>query len=211
MRKILLLLSIAGTLWGSDIRPIDAHTKARMIDGNSWRAGCPVGLYDLRYLRLRYRDFDGNTRMGEMIVHKSVAESVSNIFETLYAIGYPIYRMRLVSDYGGSDYDSIEADNTSALNCRKATGSTKWSKHAFGKAIDINPIENPYISRSGSIAHRATPQARHRFHRDLHDPSDRAVLLPSDKVVRIFKKYGWSWGGDWRTIKDYQHFEYRGN
>jgi D-alanyl-D-alanine carboxypeptidase len=209
MKKIALALTIATAfVWGGTLSTIDDHTKARMIKGNSWRAGCPVGIDDLRYLEVKYRDFNGGTRKGELIVHKDVARSLSGIFEELYAIGYPIYQMKLVSDYHGSDYDSIEADNTSAHNCRKATGSQKWSKHAFGKAIDINPIENPYISRNGKIVHRVTSEGRNRYHSDLSNPHDKAVLLPNDKAVRIFKKYGWSWGGDWRTIKDYQHFEY---
>jgi len=209
MKKIaLILIVMAISAWGGTSSPIDDHTKERMIKGNSWRAGCPVGIDDLRYMNVKYRDFNGKTKMGELIVHKNVAKSLSDIFEELYAIDYPIYEMKLVSEYGGSDFDSIEADNTSAHNCRKATGSNKWSKHAFGKAIDINPIENPYISRSGKIVHRVTPQGRKRYHSDLLNPQDRAVLLSDDKAVQIFKKHGWSWGGDWKSIKDYQHFEY---
>jgi len=189
----------------SHISTITPKIKQRMIQGNSWHKGCPVGLNDLRYLQMRYLDFKGQTKMGEMVVHKDIADEVIEIFHTLYSIGYPIRKMKLVSDYKGSDWQSIEADNTSAFNCRNATGSKKWSKHSYGKAIDLNSIENPYISRSGHIAHKASLQYRKRVHKkDTY--ADRAVLLRSDKVVKLFKKYGWKWGGDWHGMKDYQHF-----
>ncbi|WP_456392749.1 M15 family metallopeptidase, partial [Nitratifractor sp.] len=140
--------------------PITPAVKKRMIAGHSYRDGCPVSLKDLRYLRMSYRGFDGKDHTGEMIVHRSVAKEVTRIFGELYRLKYPIRNMRLVSDYGGSDWKSIEADNTSAFNCRPATGSKKWSRHAFGKAIDLNPLENPYVSRSGRIAHKASLKFR---------------------------------------------------
>lgn len=176
-----------------------------MIKGGSWHRGCPVPLRDLRYLRMRYYDFQGRERTGEMIVHKEVAEEVTQIFARLYAWGYPIRQMRLVSDFGANDWQSIEADNTSAFNCRKATGSKHWSKHSYGKAIDLNPIENPYISRSGRISHKASLPYRKRMHRD-GGAAEKAVLLKESKAVKIFKSYGWKWGGDWHGVKDYQHF-----
>jgi len=189
----------------SHISTITPKIKQRMIQGDSWHKGCPVGLNDLRYLRMRYLDFKGQTKMGEMVVHKEVADEVVEIFHTLYKIGYPIRKMKLVSDYKGNDWHSIEADNTSAFNCRNATGSKKWSKHSYGKAIDVNSIENPYISRSGHIAHKASLQYRKRVHKkDTY--ANRAVLLRNDKAVKLFKKYGWKWGGDWYGVKDYQHF-----
>ena len=176
-----------------------------METGNSWREGCPVALKDLRYLRVKYIGFSGEEMMGEMIVHKEVSVEVAEIFEALYNVGYPIKKMRLVSDYKGSDWQSIESDNTSAFNCRAATGSKKWSKHSYGKAIDINPIENPYISRKGNISHKASSAYRKRVHQKS-TRADKALLLKNDKAVRIFKKYGWFWGGDWSGVKDYQHF-----
>jgi len=189
----------------SSISTITPKIKQRMIQGNSWHKGCPVGLNDLRYLRMSYVNFKGQTKMGEMVVHKEVVDEVTEIFHTLYSIGYPIRKMKLVSDYKGSDWQSIEADNTSAFNCRNATGSKKWSKHSYGKAIDLNSIENPYVSRSGHIAHKASLEYRKRVHKkDTY--ADRAVLLRDDKAVKLFKKYGWKWGGDWYGMKDYQHF-----
>ena len=177
-----------------------------MIKGNSWRKDCPVGLSDLRYIRLSYYDFNGKSRTGELVVHKSAAKDIVAVFKELYGMKYPVRGMRLVSDFGGNDWRSIEADNTSAFNCRPATGSKKWSKHAYGRAIDINPIENPYIARSGRIAHNASQRYRKRVHREDNRAAERAVLIESDKAIAIFRKYGWKWGGDWTGAKDYQHF-----
>ena len=209
MVKILYtLLVLSVTLpasFESHVSQITPQIKERMIKGNSWRQGCPVPLEDLRYLRIKYIDFKGKEKIGEMIVHQEVSAQVTEIFEALYDAGYPIYQMRLVSDYKGSDWQSIEADNTSAFNCRKATGSKKFSKHSYGKAIDINPIENPYIFRSGKSSHKASAPYLKRK-RTGGSAAQRAMLLPDDNTVKIFKKYGWKWGGDWKNVKDYQHF-----
>jgi len=192
------------TLFGKyhyQISPINSQIKSRMIHGGSYRSGCPVGLSDLRYIQLEYIDFSGDTKSGELIVHRTVADDIVSVFAKLYKQRYPIKSMRLVSDYGASDFRSIEADNTSAFNCRRATGSKKWSKHSYGKAIDINPIENPYVSRSGRIAHKKSLVFRKRSH------LNRAVILKNDLIVKEFKARVWRWGGDWRSIKDYQHFD----
>ena len=162
-------------------------------------------LKDLRYLRMKHINFSGEDQMGEMVVHKEVSVEVTKIFEALYDAGYSINKMRLVSDYKGSDWQSIEADNTSAFNCRKATGSKKFSKHSYGKAIDINPIENPYVFRSGKSSHKASKPYLKRK-RTNQSMSQRAMLLSHDKATKIFKKHGWKWGGDWSGVKDYQHF-----
>ncbi len=191
------------------ISEITPKIKNRMIQGNSWRKGCPVALDDLRYLRIPYIDFDKKYQIGELIVHKKVSENVSRIFEELYEMGYPIRQMRLVSDFKGNDWQSIEAGTTSAFNCRPVTGNKKkWSNHAYGKAIDINPIENPYISRTGYISHKASAKYRKRVHNPSIGTADKAMLLKNDKATKIFEKYGWGWGGDWKPVKDYQHFEY---
>jgi len=209
MQKIILFLTILTiSVWAdyqARISMITPEIKERMIKGNSYRERCPVGFEELRYLRIKYKNFSAQEQWGELIVHREVAEEVVKIFEALYEIDYPVYQMRLVSDYQGNDWQSIEADNTSAFNCRRATGSRNYSKHAYGKAIDINPIENPYISRSGHISHKASLAYRKRVHKN-DTAADRAILLPNDKAVRIFKKYGWQWGGDWSGVKDYQHF-----
>ncbi len=190
----------------SHISTITSEIKTRMVKGKSYRAGCPVGFENLRYVTFMYKNFNRKDKIGELIVHKDIADEVVKIFEALYDADYPINQMRLVSDFGGNDWQSIEADNTSAFNCRNATGSKKWSKHSYGRAIDINPIENPYVFRSGYISHKASLSYKNRIH--VKDTSiDKAVLLPEDEAVKIFKKYGWQWGGEFNGEKDYQHFQ----
>jgi len=210
MTKIILLtLTFSLTLlyanYKSSIAKITPDIKQRMIKGNSWREGCPVSLKNLRYLHMTYKDFRGTDMTGELIVNKDVSTEVTQIFKLLYEADYPIHKMRLVSHYNGNDWQSIEADNTSAFNCRNATGSKKWSKHSYGKAIDINPIENPYISRKGYISHKESLVYKKRIHKN-DTYTDKAILLKNDDAVKIFKKHGWKWGGDWSAVKDYQHF-----
>ncbi len=202
---VLYLLSSTILYAEYSIESINKEIKARMIEGNSWRKGCPVPLRNLRYIRVEYLGFDGKKHDGELIMHKGVAPDIVQIFQKLYKIGYPVKRMNLVSKYGANDWQSIESDNTSAFNCRRATGKKTWSKHSYGKAIDINPIENPYISARGYISHKASYKYKRRVHKN-RTYGDRAVLLKNDKATKIFKKYGWRWGGDWSRVKDYQHF-----
>ena len=193
---------------GINPNPIPPKIQQQMKRAGSWKPGCPVPLRDLSYLRLPYIGFDGKKHTGELIVHRTVAREVRQIFGALFKAGYPIRRMRLVSNYGASDFRSIEADNTSAFNCRPVTGGKKWSNHSYGKAIDINPIENPYISHSGRIAHKASLRygKNGRKHR-THTPADKAIIAKGDRIIKLFKKHGWRWGGDWHSIKDYQHFD----
>ena len=210
IKKILLLTSITSNIllaqFNYNISEITSEVKDRMLKANSWRNSCPVHLVDLRYVNVNHLNFEGKTVSGEIIVHKDVADEVVNIFAELYEINYPIKQMRLVADFKANDWQSIEAGNTSAFNCRPVTGNKKkWSKHAYGKAIDINPIENPYVSKKGYISHKASLKYKKRVHK-VNTYADRALLLKNDKATKVFKKYGWKWGGDWRTIKDYQHF-----
>ena len=125
-------------------------------------------------------------------------------FARLYRKRFPIRRMRLVDDYGASDYRSIEADNTSAFNCRRTTGSTTWSQHAYGRAIDVNPIENPYVYADGTTSHPASEP--------YLDRSDkrRGMATPKGKLVRAFRAQDWGWGGTWSPARDYQHFSAAG-
>ncbi len=197
----LLIPLMAMGAYHSTIKPVSPALKKRMLRGGSWKKGCPVPLSDLRYLRMTYRGFDERDHSGEMVVHKNVAKEVTQIFGTLYRAGYPIHRMRLVDDYGASDYRSIEADNTSAFNCRKEMGGRRWSPHAFGQAIDINPIENPYVFRDGHVSHPASK----RFVRRRH--GHRSVILPGDPIVKTFRQHGWSWRGNAGRVHDYQHFQ----
>ena len=205
---------LAGALWASagpaasrppftsSVRPIPAAT-ARAMTGVSWRPGCPVALRDLRLVRVAHVGFDGRVHTGRLVVRSDVARAVVSVFRRLYAAGFPIRRMRLVDRYDGSDFRSIEADNTSAFNCRYVDGTTRWSEHAYGRAIDVNPIENPYVA-NGRTSHRASL----RFVR--RTPCRRGMACPGNVLVRAFRDAGWGWGGDWRGVKDYQHFSASG-
>jgi D-alanyl-D-alanine carboxypeptidase len=180
-------------------------TRWRMTD-SSWHPGCPVPLADLRLLRIGYWGFDRRPRVGRMIVAASAVAPVRGAFGDLFRARFPIRRMRLVDDYGASDYASIEADNTSAFNCRFATGSSRFSEHAYGRAVDVNPIENPYVYPNGTTVHAASrpylDRSRHR----------RGMAYRGGVLVRAFTAAGWKWGGGWRrpSATDYQHFSATG-
>ncbi len=156
----MVVLSVAAPALGAftgSVSRIGPALRERMT-GVSWRPGCPVPLRDLRLLTLSYRGFDGKTRTGRLVVHEDVASDVVDVFRTLYRAGYPIRRMKLIDAYGGSDFDSIEADNTSAFNCRRATGSGNWSQHAFGLARSRTPTARAAASTTTRAG--ATPTAR---------------------------------------------------
>jgi hypothetical protein len=180
----------------------------RSMQGRSWRAELPCApREELVLMHVPYRDFNGATQSGRMIVARKVAAQVAEIFDDIYASGkFRIFQMRLVDDFDGSDDRSIAANNTSGFNCR-TTDHGALSKHALGLAIDINPVQNPY--REGAVtapeAGRAydAPQKRHS--------GVTGIILPGDVVTRAFARRGWSWGGNWRHTVDYQHFSYGGH
>jgi hypothetical protein len=180
------------------IQPIGPALAKRM-KGVSWRAGCPVPLRDLRLLTLSHWGFDRRVHTGRLVVHRDVAPEVLGAFRRLYAARFPIRRMVPVDAYGGSDFRSIEADNTSAFNCRYVDGTTRWSEHAYGRAMDVNPIENPYVS-GGRTSHDAS--------RSYVDRSRRraGMAYEGGTLVQAFDRIGWGWGGRWSGAKDYQHF-----
>ena len=126
----------------------------------SWQPGCPVPVEDLRLITMSYWGFDNKPHTGELVVNKDGTDDIVTVFGRLYGWRWPIYKMRLVDAYKGSDFDSIEADNTSAFNCRPAEGSSNWSQHAYGRAVDINPRENPYRSRERLRVAQERPQVR---------------------------------------------------
>jgi hypothetical protein len=155
-------------------------------------------------VRVSYVDFGGAARRGELVVNVDAVGAIRTAFATLYANRFPIRRMRLVDDYGASDHASIEADNTSAFNCRRATGATRWSQHAYGRAIDVNPIENPYVYANGTTTH---PRSRPYLNRSKHR---KGMSYAGGTLVRAFTKAGWGWGGSWPGPTDYQHFSANG-
>lgn len=181
------------------VSALPAGARQRMT-GVSWRSGCPVGLDDLRLLRVSFIDFDGVAKVGELVVHKAIADAVVRVFGRLYAVRFPIRGMQTIEAYDGSDDASMAADNTSAFNCRNVPNTTHWSNHAYGRAIDINTVENPYLPGKQIMP----PAGRDYLDRRNIRPG---MIAAGDAVVTAFKAEGFTWGGGWRTGVDYQHFE----
>jgi D-alanyl-D-alanine carboxypeptidase-like protein len=193
----------ADPVFNGSISVIDAPLRERMA-GSSWHRGCPVRIRDLRLLRLDRWGFDGTVRRGRLIVHEDQARRVKRVFSRLFDAHFRIRRMRLIDFYNGSDDRSMDANNTSAFNCRFVAGTTRWSQHAYGRAIDINPIRNPYVAGS-----HVSPEAGRPF----ADRSRHAIgmIHGGDAVVRAFAAANWEWGGYWSYPKDYMHFSRNGH
>ena len=149
-----------------------------------------------------YWGFDDQPHTGALVVHASVASSVAAVFDRLLAERFPIRRVEPIDAYNGSDEASTEADNTSGFNCRYAVadGPPRWSRHAYGKAIDVNPVENPYL-QGGKVQ----PPAGQPF--VARAPYRPGMAVTGGALVKAFASAGWSWGGRWSGTPDYQHFE----
>ena len=183
--------------------PLSEEVKAR-ITGISYGEGCIVPYEDLRYLNILYVDFHGETQVGEIICNQAIAQDLVEIFYELYLAGYPLESVRLVDEFGGDDTLSMEHNNTSCFNFRVVDGTSNLSKHAYGLAIDINPLYNPYVTWPGG-KQRVSPAAAAPF-------ADRSLDFPNkidedDLCYQLFAERGFTWGGHWRTMKDYQHFQ----
>ena len=176
-------------------------TQAQL--GASYDAGCPVPPSQLRLVRMGYWGFDGKPHRGGLVVSAGSAPDVVKVFGRLYAARFPIRRMRPIAAYGGSDERSMAADNTSAFNCRYAvaSGPRRWSVHAFGQAIDVNPVENPYLE-GGKVRPRAGAA--------YLDRSRSRPGMAEGTLVDAFAAVGWPWGGRWSGTPDYQHFSATG-
>jgi len=170
----------------------------------SWRRGCPVGPVELRLLRADYWGFDGRVHRGELIVHRDHARRILRVLKRLFQARYPIQRLRLVDAYRADDDRSMAANNTSGFNCRQVSGSSSWSEHAFGRAIDLNPLRNPYVTRGGRVSPPAGRPYANRARRAA------GMIHAGDGVVRAFAAAGWRWGGSWSGSRDYQHFSSTG-
>ncbi|MET0928312.1 MAG: CapA family protein [Aeromicrobium sp.] len=164
---------------------------------------CPVPIADLRHVTVTYVGFDGQAHRGELVVHADVASDVVGVFATLYAERFPIQRMLLIDEYAGDDDRSMAANNTSAHNCRRVANSSSWSDHAYGRAVDINPVQNPYV-----VGDDVRPPAAAAFvdaDRSAGSPAEPGVIRDGDVVRREFERIGWQWGGLF-TDPDFQHF-----
>jgi hypothetical protein len=180
------------------VERIDPALRERM-SGVSWRPGCPVGFAGLRLLTVDHWGFDGAVHRGRLVVNRDHAAGMLRVMRRLFELRYPIRRMRLVDAFGADDHRSMDADNTSAFNCRTVAGTNLWSEHAYGRAIDVNPVENPYVTDSGHVSPLAGAPFADRHHA-------KGVIHAGGPVVAAFGSIGWEWGGNWSWPKDYQHF-----
>lgn len=209
---------LSGLCWDADIPGFEAdaflpvfaayeisdYTFARM-QGKSYGEDCTTPRSKLRYLILPHYDGHGYVRIGEMVCNAAIAEDLIDIFRELFKLRYPIERMVLVDEYGGDDEASMQANNTSCFNFRRIAGKKKLSRHAFGMAVDINPLYNPYV-RTVKGRRIVAPAGAERY-TDRSNPDIPFMITKKDAAYKLFRKHGFRWGGSWRNRKDYQHFQ----
>lgn len=175
------------------------------MQGKTYHQNAYIQRSDLRYLRLHYVDFEGEERVGEMVCNRAIADDLLDIFRQLFEARYPIERIQLPDDFDADDERQMRANNTSCFCFRVIKGSTKLSAHAQGLAVDLNPLYNPCVKtrRDGTLFIQPSTAAPYvdRSRRFAHK-IDR-----QDLAYRLFIQHGFSWGGAWRSSKDYQHFE----
>lgn len=187
--------------------PLSDDIKQKITGISYPETGCTVPYEDLNYVGLLYIDFNGEVQSGELICNKEIAQDMVEIFYELYRNDYRIERIRLVDEYGGDDTLSMLDNNTSCFNYRVVDGTTTLSKHALGCAIDINPFYNPYIvyNKNGSGETYISPKGSEIY-------ADRSQDFPykideNDLCYKLFTEHGFTWGGNWNSTKDYQHFQ----
>jgi D-alanyl-D-alanine carboxypeptidase len=188
--------------------PLSSAQRAQ-LDGRFWHAGCPVTLSDLRLLTVSYWDFNGNAQQGELVVNRRAAAPLAKAFRQLYKLRFPIRHLQFAVAYGPKRSQPADGDISGSFECRRAvpspcgSGTGNWSQHAFGLAVDINPIENPYTGCGRTRERKSIPFLnRSRLRRGMVTPA----------VVRAFRSIGWGWGGSWAgSTKDYMHFSSTGH
>ena len=203
--SVLFCWSVLG-VWAQEflVQAVPDSVFQRM-QGRSWPRDCTVRRADLRYLRLSHFDAAGKEHVGEMVCNKAIANDLLEIFSELYREKYPIERIRLIDDYEADDERAMRDNNTSCFCFRKVSGTTKLSRHAMGMAVDINTLYNPYVRTEKDGRRVVEPATATRY-------VDRRKSFPykivkGDLLHRLFLQHGFKWGGSWRTVKDWQHFE----
>jgi hypothetical protein len=170
---------------------------------STWRPGCPVGLDDLRYVTVTFWGFDGEPHAGEMLVHRSAAEAVAGVFRRLFEDRFPIEDMHVTTAAELDAPDTGDGNATAAFVCRATRGGSRWSEHAYGLAVDINPFHNPYVRDGGVIPGLASSY----LDRSRVRPG---MLVPGGGSIEAFAGIGWEWGGGWTDPIDYMHFSAAG-
>lgn len=185
-------------------KPI-SETVFKRMQGKSYKANCTILRTELRYIRVLHYGFDGKVKSGELVCHQDIADDLIEIFQELYKAHYPIERIQLIDDYNADDEQSMLHNNTSCFNYRRVAGSKTLSYHSQGKAIDINPLYNPCVKRLRNGSTSVSPKTGRAY--SNRSKTFKYKIDHNDLVYKLFKKHGFTWGGDWKSLKDYQHFE----
>lgn len=188
------------------ISEVPEYIVQEMQRHNVWSSECPVDVKDFSYIQIQHYNFEGKIQEGELIAHSKIADKIARIFTALFNLKFSIEKMRLIHHYSGNDFDSMADNNSSCFNYRKMLGfeTNHLSKHAYGLAIDINPIHNPYIVWDNDTYETAIyPKTGVAF---LNRSNVRDGMV--EPIVHLFKQEGFEWGGDWNTPIDYHHFQY---
>ncbi len=195
----------------SSVEPLPKPVKAQLKAGGFWHKGCPVALSDLRLLSVSYRGFDRRAHTGQLVVNERAARPLAGVFRKLYRLRFRIHHMRFDDAYGPRRSRPRDGDVSGSFECREAvpspcsggSGTGSWSMHAYGLAVDLNPVENPYVGCGQS----RDPASRPYFDRSRHRKG-----MVGRRVVRAFRSIGWGWGGAWTgNTKDYMHFSSSGH
>ena len=187
--------------YAATIARVTPAIRTRM--GSTWSPRCPVSLDQLRYLTVSFRGFDGRPHTGELVVARSVAQDVVGVFRTLYAEGFAIEEMRLPTTADLTAAPTGDGNNTAAYVCRAARGQKRFSAHAYGTALDVNPFNNPDVKRDLVLPELASAYADRTWVR-------AGMFLAGSSAVRALTDIGWTWGGTYRNSKDYMHFSLSG-
>lgn len=201
---ILFLTALPASAQDFSIDTIPDAVFARM-KGKSYKGGCPLPKSELRYLRIKHYDANGQIKGGEIICNRLIANELIAIFKELFHRHYPIERVQLIDDYEADDEQSMRANNTSCFNYRPIAGSTKLSAHARGMAIDINPLYNPCVRKRSDGSVKIEPATGRKYAN--RSQRFKYKIDTDDLCFKLFRKYGFTWGGTWKSVKDYQHFE----
>jgi len=217
MRFVFVCGVVAALAWPAVLhassRPRSAAERQAVVSAKEWHSGCPVPLSDLRVVSARYLGFDGRAHMGQILVNRAQAGRVQELFRRLYAMRFPIHHMSFSDTYGPAAGRPADGDVTASFECRQAvaspcngtasTGTGHWSEHAYGEAIDLNPVENPYVG-CGMTRDRTALSYLNRSH------IRRGMVTPA--ITQVFSDIGWGWGGSWTgSTKDYMHFSVTGH
>lgn len=179
------------------------NIKSR-ITGISYPEDCSIPYEDLRYVSILHYDLSGTECTGELICHQTIAQDLVEIFYELYQADYPIEKIKLIDEYNGDDESSMQDNNSSCFNYRVVEGTTRLSKHALGMAVDINPLYNPYVTYPDGVMQVAPADAKAYADRTSDFP---CKITQEDLAYQLFTAHGFTWGGSWKSVKDYQHFE----